>query len=78
MTFSTASMGEIDCATIAIALSRCLAVSMQAISTILSVQTLQAPATHSARHSQPHRPGLGDPMTMTVEPRHIKHGQRGA
>jgi len=51
MTFSTASMGEIDALQL-LAPSGCLALSMQAISTILSVQALQAPATHPARHSQ--------------------------
>jgi len=58
MTFSTASMGEIDCATIAIALFGCLAVSRQAISTILSVLAQVKPAKNLAP--------LGDDMKVTA------------
>ena len=72
--------------TMAIALSGCLALSMQPISTTLSAQTApssQPSAQRSAQRSAPapqspsYRPGLGDLMTMTVQPRHIKLGIAG-
>jgi hypothetical protein len=64
--------------TTAIALSGCLALSVQAISTILFAQI--APSSQPSAQPPPpppYRPGLGDLMTMTVQPRHLKLGIAG-
>ena len=37
---------------------------------------LALPAAAAAQTPAPYRPGLGDLMTMTVQPRHLKLGSR--
>src|SRR3982074_3437399 len=38
---------------------------------------LAFPAAAAAQTPEPYRPGLGDLMTMTVQPRHLKRGLAG-
>ena len=44
---------------------------------VLGLANAQTPAASSAGAPQTYRPGLGDLMTMTVQPRHIKLGLAG-
>src|SRR4029450_578987 len=44
---------------------------------ILGPGHTQTPTAPQAPASQPYRPGLGDLMTMTVQPRHINLGLAG-
>src|SRR5258708_37436750 len=42
------------------------------IAVVLILVPLSAAAQNAPRATEPYRPGLGDLMTMTVQPRHIK------
>jgi len=58
------------------ATSFALLTSVLALS-FLALAYAQTPATPQGPAPQAYRPGLGDLMTMTVQPRHIKRGLAG-
>ena len=47
------------------------------LSRSILVLVLALPAAAAAQTPSPYRPGLGDLMTMTVQPRHLKLGLAG-